>query len=294
MSDTASIAHRERAGVSESAQPSLSATSVDALLDALASDEPLPASGTAAALVAAMAAGLVSKVARVSREWEDGQGVAAQARALRVRLALLATADTEAYGAALAAMRLPRRLPQEQRDAILGRSLERAADVPLAIADAAADVAELAAAAAADLTLFGADFKGAKNAQGQVTPNLLFRGLTAGDKAGPLMSQFWYQPCFFGANEINQKIRTVKTVADGCANYMTDFNSWLAVQNGVNPTQTDIFDPLARYMRNGRDLGVPMALLPARDRSDDPDGDGAPADLHRRVLQRLPAERCRR
>lgn len=113
----------------------------------------------------------------------------------------------------------------------------------------------IAAAAAADLTLFGADFKGAKNAQGQVTPNLLFRGLTDGDKAGPLMSQFWYQPCFFGANEINQKIHTVRTIADGGANYMTDFNSWLAAQNGVNPTQTDIFDPLARYMRNGRDLG---------------------------------------
>ena len=136
--------------MSEAPQSSLNDVSVDALLDALASDEPLPASGTAAALVAAMAAGLVSKVARVSREWEDGQGVAAQARALRVRLALLATADTEAYGAALAAMRLPRRLPQEQRDAILGRSLERAADVPLAIADAAADVAELAATAAAN------------------------------------------------------------------------------------------------------------------------------------------------
>lgn len=113
----------------------------------------------------------------------------------------------------------------------------------------------IAAAAANDLTLFGADFKGAKNAQGQVTANLLFRGLTAGDKAGPMMSQFWYQPCFFGANEISQKIHTVKTVAEGGANYMTDFASWLSVQNGVSPTQTDIFDPIPRYMRNGRDLG---------------------------------------
>jgi formiminotetrahydrofolate cyclodeaminase len=130
--------------------PGLLDQSVEALLDAIGSGEPLPASGTTAALVAAMAAGLVSKVARVSKDWEDGQGVIAQARALRVRLTLLAQADTEAYGSALAAMRLPRELPQEQRDAILGRSLERAADVPLAIADAAADVAELAAVAAAN------------------------------------------------------------------------------------------------------------------------------------------------
>jgi formiminotetrahydrofolate cyclodeaminase len=130
--------------------PPLLALTVDELLDAIASDEPMPASGTAAALVAAMAAGLVAKVGKVSGDWEDGQAVAAQARALRLRLALLAHADTEAYGAALAAMRLPRELPQRQRDEILGRTLERAADVPLAIADAAADVADLAAIAAAN------------------------------------------------------------------------------------------------------------------------------------------------
>ncbi len=112
----------------------------------------------------------------------------------------------------------------------------------------------IAAAAAADLTLFGADFKGPKVA-GQVTPGTLFRGVNAGDLNGPLMSQFWYQPCFFGANEINQKIRTVKSIADGGQNYMTDFASWLSVQNGVNPSQGDIFDPTFRYMRNGRDIG---------------------------------------
>jgi hypothetical protein len=113
----------------------------------------------------------------------------------------------------------------------------------------------VAAAAAADLNLFGADFKGAKDSQGKVTPNLLFRGLTEGDKAGPAMSQFWYLPCFFGANELNQRIRTVRTIADGGQNYMTDFASWLAVQNGVSPQHGDIFDPLPRYMRNGRDIG---------------------------------------
>lgn len=114
---------------------------------------------------------------------------------------------------------------------------------------------QIAAAAAADLTQFGADFKGAKDTNGQVTPRVLFRGLTAGDKAGPYLSQFFYQPCFFGANEVNQKIRTVRGVGDGGQNYMTDFSSWLAVQNGVSPTQTDIFDPTFRYMRNGRDIG---------------------------------------
>jgi hypothetical protein len=113
----------------------------------------------------------------------------------------------------------------------------------------------IAAAAAADLTLFGSDFKGPKNGSGQVTPDLLFRGLTQGDKTGPYLSQFWYQPCFFGANEISQKIRTVLGANNGGQNYMTDFNSWLSIQNGVSPATGDIFDPVRRYMRNGRDIG---------------------------------------
>ena len=36
--------------------------------------------------------------------------------------------------------------------------------------------------------------------------------------------------------------------------YMTDFNAWLAVQRGINQPG-NIFDPTARYMRNGRDIG---------------------------------------
>jgi len=109
----------------------------------------------------------------------------------------------------------------------------------------------VAQAAAADLTLFGADFKGPKNGSGQVTPDLLFRGNTAGDRNGPLMSQFWYQTCNFGANDVNQRIRT--TVPN--VNYMTDFATWLAIQNGAAPASGNAFDPTLRYIRNGRDIG---------------------------------------
>ena len=114
----------------------------------------------------------------------------------------------------------------------------------------------IAAAAAADLTLFGADYKGAKDANGQVTPGLLFRGLTAGDKVGPYFSQFFYQPCHFGANEISQKIRTLRGIGDGGANYLTDFASWLSAQNGIAPSAGEIFDPTPRYLRNGRDISA--------------------------------------
>jgi len=107
----------------------------------------------------------------------------------------------------------------------------------------------IANAAAADLSLYGSDFRGAKTG-GVVTPATLFRGVTPADAAGPYLSQFFYQACNFGANKLEQKIRTTMPGTD----YMTDFNTWLAVQRGVNQPP-DVLDPTARYMRNGRDIG---------------------------------------
>ncbi|HEY4425173.1 MAG TPA: vanadium-dependent haloperoxidase [Pyrinomonadaceae bacterium] len=107
----------------------------------------------------------------------------------------------------------------------------------------------IANAAAADLTSYGSDFKGAKSS-GAVTTATLFRGLTPGDQVGPQLSQFFYQDCNFGANKLEQKITT--TVPG--VNYMTDFNTWLAVQRGV-AQGPNAFDPVPRYMRNGRDIG---------------------------------------
>jgi hypothetical protein len=107
----------------------------------------------------------------------------------------------------------------------------------------------IANAAAADLALYGADFKAPKNG-GAVTTATLFRGLTPGDLLGPYLSQFFYQDCNFGANKIEQKITTTLPGI----NYMTDFATWLAVQRGLNQPP-DAFDPVPRYMRNGRDIG---------------------------------------
>ena len=107
----------------------------------------------------------------------------------------------------------------------------------------------IANAAAADLTLYGADLNAPKIG-GALTTATLFRGLTAGDLSGPYLSQFFYQNCNFGANKVEQKITTTVPGLD----YMTDFDTWLAVQRGVaQPSNT--FDPVPRYMRNGRDIG---------------------------------------
>jgi formiminotetrahydrofolate cyclodeaminase len=117
------------------------------LLQRVTAETPTPGGGSIAALVAALAAGLVETVARASGDWPDGRGLAAQAKTLRQRVEPLAQRDAEAYERALVALRLPETLEPEVRSDTIGRSLSHAADVPLAIALIAADVAEAAAAA---------------------------------------------------------------------------------------------------------------------------------------------------
>jgi methenyltetrahydrofolate cyclohydrolase len=114
-------------------------------LDDLESAAPIPASGPAAAVVAAMAASLVTMAARTTTNWSGASGVAAQAAKLRSRLTPLALADALAYSEALEALE-EARSGREQAD--LGVKLDRAAELPLSIAEAAADVGELAALAA--------------------------------------------------------------------------------------------------------------------------------------------------
>ena len=122
---------------------------LDSFLDELEAPAPSACGGTAAAVAAAMAAALVTMVARGSAGWADGAGIASQARALRSRLTALGDDDAAAFARVLATMRDRSGTP-EQRDFALGTALVHAAEVPLRIAEAAADVAELAAAAAAE------------------------------------------------------------------------------------------------------------------------------------------------
>ena len=122
----------------------LASLQISRLHDVLAEVGPGPAGGSAAAIATTMASGLVRLVARVSHDWEDAPGIAAPAAALGDRALALADDDHRAYTAAVEQLRAP------DRDAALGRALRRAAEVPLLIAEAAADVAALAALAARD------------------------------------------------------------------------------------------------------------------------------------------------
>jgi len=114
----------------------------EALLDAIGARAPAPGVGSTAAIVGAMAAALCTKTARLSAD----AGAAAQGEHLRRRLTALAHEDAEAFENALRHLDEQRDPDPSRRDWDLGRSLATAADVPLRIAEACADVAELGAA----------------------------------------------------------------------------------------------------------------------------------------------------
>jgi formiminotetrahydrofolate cyclodeaminase len=99
--------------------------------------QPASGGGPLAALATASAAELLAAVARAStNNWPDARGVAAQAESLRDRAAPLAGLSAEAFARALEA---------DGGDYEVGRAYADAAEPPLRIAEAAADVAELAA-----------------------------------------------------------------------------------------------------------------------------------------------------
>jgi formiminotetrahydrofolate cyclodeaminase len=115
------------------------------LLDTIAAETPAPGGGSVAAFVTEMAASLAAMAARFAHDWDGAAGAVAQAETLRHRAAPLAAADAVAYENVLTAMRMPEELESEVRNTLIGETLSRAADIPLLIAETAADVAELAA-----------------------------------------------------------------------------------------------------------------------------------------------------
>ena len=125
--------------------PLLDCSVVD-LLDRFGERQPAPGAGAAAAITAAMAAGLLGMVARFStRQLIDSARRAAHADRLRNQVAALAEQDGEAYQAVIDALALPRKLDPEGRDLQVRRTLERAAQVPAEIAEAASGIAVEAA-----------------------------------------------------------------------------------------------------------------------------------------------------
>lgn len=117
--------------------------SLEAYLERLASHEPIPGGGSAAALVGAVAAALVAMVGRIAKSAPDD--LAALADDLRGKLLDARQHDEVAYAAVVAAQALPRSTQDERaaRTRLLDEGLAGAAAAPLETAALALEVLEL-------------------------------------------------------------------------------------------------------------------------------------------------------
>ena len=131
-------------------------TAIEPFLDQLASSAATPGGGSAAAIIGAMGAALVSmvcnltigkkKYAEVEGEMQD---VLAKTEALRKKLTGMIQDDVKAFDAVMGAYGMPKETDADKqaRDKAIQAALKLATDVPLACARAAREVIDLAAIA---------------------------------------------------------------------------------------------------------------------------------------------------
>jgi formiminotetrahydrofolate cyclodeaminase len=131
----------------------VSVITLEEFLNQLASSEPTPGGGGAAAVMGAMGAGLLSMVARltIGKQGYEGsnQEMETQLRdteALRYQFYGLVDRDAQAFGRLMAAYRLPREsfAQTEARTSAIQLALEEATRVPLICAEACASGIRLA------------------------------------------------------------------------------------------------------------------------------------------------------
>ncbi|HEB77549.1 MAG TPA: methenyltetrahydrofolate cyclohydrolase [Methylothermaceae bacterium] len=127
--------------------------SLQRFLDQLASRDPTPGGGSAAAVMGAMAAALVSMVANLTigkPRYQEVEGemrrLLAQAESLRDQLLDAMEADVEAFNQVMAAYRLPKDNPE--RSQAIQTALKKATEAPLRCARLCVAVIELCREAA--------------------------------------------------------------------------------------------------------------------------------------------------
>ncbi|MGA7457490.1 MAG: methenyltetrahydrofolate cyclohydrolase [Methyloceanibacter sp.] len=131
-------------------------TAIEPFLDQLASSAATPGGGSAAAIVGAMGAALVSMVCNLTigkKKYADVEGemkdVLAKTEALRKRLTGMIQDDVKAFDAVMGAYGMSKETDADKaaRDKAIQAALKLATDVPLACARAAREVIDLAAIA---------------------------------------------------------------------------------------------------------------------------------------------------
>ena len=132
-------------------------SSIDEFLARLASSDPTPGGGSAAAIMGAMGAALVSMVCNVSfgkKGYEAAEpelkDILARSEALRGRLAAMVAEDVAAFDSLMASYKLPKSSDEEKsrRAETIQSSLKQATLVPLECARASFEVVLLARRAA--------------------------------------------------------------------------------------------------------------------------------------------------
>jgi methenyltetrahydrofolate cyclohydrolase len=130
---------------------------VDTFLDDLASGAPTPGGGSAAAVMGAMGAALVSMVCNVTigKKGHEAvepemKSVRAESEQVRRRLTAMVAADVAAFDGLMAAYRLPKQSDEDKsrRAEAIERNLRAATESPLDCARACAEVIGLAKRAA--------------------------------------------------------------------------------------------------------------------------------------------------
>ena len=131
-------------------------TAIEPFLDQLASSAATPGGGSAAAIIGAMGAALVSMVCNLTigkKKYADVEGemkdVLAKTEMLRKRLTAMIQDDVKAFDAVMGAYGMPKETDADkaERDKAIQAALKLATDVPLACARAAREVIDLAAIA---------------------------------------------------------------------------------------------------------------------------------------------------
>lgn len=131
-------------------------TAIEPFLDALASGKATPGGGSAAAIIGAMGAALVSMVCNLTigkKKYANVEGemkeVLHKAEALRHKLTGMIEDDVKAFDQVMAAYGMPRETDAEKaaRDKSIQAALKQATEVPLRCCRAAREVIDLAAIA---------------------------------------------------------------------------------------------------------------------------------------------------
>ena len=131
-------------------------TAIEPFLDQLASSAATPGGGSAAAIIGAMGAALVSMVCNLTigkKKYADVEGemkdVLAKTEMLRKKLTAMIQDDVKAFDAVMGAYGMPKETDADKtaRDKAIQAALKLATDVPLACARAAREVIDLAAIA---------------------------------------------------------------------------------------------------------------------------------------------------